>query len=235
MKLPKKKLAIKNTWSNSPMTKNILFDFDGTLSDSGKSITNSVLHALEKSGIDISDLSQKELEKFIGPPLHQSFQDFYGFSQQQSAQAVAHFREYFNEKGIFENEMYVGIPDMLKTVKDSGYNLYIATSKPQVYAKQILNDFGIDHFFTDIVGSDLSEKSSNKTEIIKAVLANNSLTPETCIMVGDREHDIFGAHQCNMKAIGVLYGFGDLPELEAVKADHIVATIPKLTELLITL
>lgn len=218
------------------MIKNILFDLDGTLSDSGKSITESVAYALEKSGIDRSSFSLKDLEKFIGPPLQQSFQTFYGFSKEETMQAVDFFREYFNKIGILQNEMYSGVPQMLQSLQTLGYTLYVATSKPEIYAQKILEDFGIAHFFLDIVGSSLSHNAdSSKITIIRTVLTNHSLLPETCIMIGDREHDIFGAHQCGMKAIGVLYGFGDKEELEAVNADYIVSTVPELTALLETI
>lgn len=217
------------------MIQNILFDLDGTLSESAVGIINSVLYALEKMEIDTSDIVPQSLLKFIGPPLKTSFQESYNFSQEEIAQAIVYYREYFNESGIYQNEIYPGVPEMLSTLQKSGKSLFVATSKPEFFAKQILENDKLSHFFAQIVGSPLEENSCTKSDIIKMVLDNNHLDPNTCIMVGDREHDIFGGHENHMKAVGVLYGYGSLDELNAVKADYIAKDTNELTQILLSL
>lgn len=217
------------------MIENILFDLDGTLSASALGITNSVLYALEKSGVDTSSITPQSLLKFIGPPLQASFQEFYHFSQEETLQAIVYYREYFNEKGIYENEVYPGVPEMLDTLKKSGKSLFVATSKPTFFAKKILENDNLSHFFLEIVGSPMEKNSYTKSDIIKEVLENNCLSPANCVMVGDREHDIFGGHENNIKTIGVLYGYGSLDELTVVKADRIAKDTQDLTQILLSM
>lgn len=217
------------------MIQNILFDLDGTLSESAVGITNSVLYALDKMGIDTSDTTSESLLKFIGPPLQSSFQEFYHFSQEDAAKAVVYYREYYNKKGIFQNDVYPGIPEMLKTLKANDKSLFVATSKPEFFAKQILENDNLANFFIQIAGAPLNESGCTKSDIIRTVLDTNHLDPADCIMVGDREHDIFGGHENHIKAIGVLYGYGSLEELEAVKSDYIAKDTSELTQILLSL
>lgn len=209
----------------------ILFDLDGTLTDPGIGITNSVMYALKKYNIDITDRSK--LYKFIGPPLSESFENFYGFSKEQSNAAVGFYREYYKDKGIFENFMYEGIQELLKKLKTNGKVLYVATSKPTVFANQILEHFGLSEYFTDIVGSELDGTRVKKNEVIQYVIEKNNITDfDKCVMIGDREQDIIGAKTCNIKSIGVLYGYGDQNELENAGANDIVNDIDELAKIL---
>jgi phosphoglycolate phosphatase len=209
----------------------ILFDLDGTLTDSAIGITNSVMYALEKYGIVVSD--RNELYKFIGPPLWDSFEKYYGFSKEEAKTAVEYFREYYRDKGIFENLVYDGFEDLLKTLKDNNKILIVATSKSEVFAKQILEYFNIAKYFTYIAGSNLDGTRVKKGEVIKYALEScNIIDLSKTIMIGDREHDIIGAKEVGINSIGVLFGYGDRNELEKAGADFIVATVADIGKVL---
>ena len=150
--------------------KNILFDLDGTLTDPGVGITNSVAHALRKYGITVDD--NRELFKFIGPPLHESFEAYYGFSKDEAFTAVEYYREYYRDRGIFENLLYDGIPDLLKFLHSRGHILAVATSKPEIFAKQILDHFTLGKYFTCITGSNLDGTRTKKAEVIDYALSS---------------------------------------------------------------
>ncbi len=210
----------------------ILFDLDGTLTDPVVGITNSVMYALKKYGIEVSNRS--ELYKFIGPPLWDSFESYYGFSREEAKNAVEYYREYYREKGIYENSVYDGIEDLLKRLKEKNKILIVATSKPEVFAKQILVHFDIAKYFTYIAGSNLDGTRVKKGEIIKYALENCNITDlSKAIMIGDREHDIFGAKEVGISSIGVLFGYGDREELEKAGADFIVATVEDIGKVLL--
>ena len=213
----------------------ILFDLDGTLTDPGIGITNSVMHALNHYGIHVADRS--ELYKFIGPPLSQSFERYYGFSTEDAHHAVEVYREYFAVKGLFENLVYPGIEELLKELKAQGKVISLATSKPEVYAKQILEHFNLDVYFDFISGSLLSGERVDKGEVI--TWAIDSLRqmgvdcdPDQIVMIGDREHDIIGAHKNQIPAIGVLFGYGSKEEFQAAGADAIAETVADLHAML---
>lgn len=209
----------------------ILFDLDGTLTDPAIGITNSVMHALKKYGIEVGDRS--ELYKFIGPPLTESFEVYYGFSNEEAKRAVEYYREYFQDKGIFENLVYNGIEDLLKSLKKVGRKLIVATSKPGVYAERILDHFKLSQYFTGIVGSNLDGTRVKKYEVIKYALDNYNISDlSKVIMIGDREHDVIGAKEAGIKCIGVLFGYGDRTELEKAGADYIAATVGDIGEIL---
>lgn len=210
------------------MKRYIFFDLDGTLTDPMLGITSSVQYALSKFGISVRYL--KELIPFIGPPLKESFQRFYGFSDEQADEAVAYYREYFSPKGIYENEIYAGIPQLLEDLSDAGFELAVATSKPGVYAERILKHFGIDEYFSLVVGSELDGTRVQKAEVIQHVLDVYGIVGKDAVMVGDREHDIKGAAACGVTSIGVLYGYGSRTELMEAGADHIVTTVKELRE-----
>lgn len=210
----------------------ILFDLDGTLTDSGVGITNAVMYALQKFGIQI--LNRSELYKFIGPPLGQSFKNYYGFSEEETEKAVEYYREYYKDKGLFENFPYDGIEELLKTLKDKGKILLVATSKPEVFARRILEHFNMAKYFNFIGGSDMDGTRSQKAEVINYVLeSSNILDLSKAIMVGDREHDIIGAKKAGISSIGVLFGYGDREELEIAGADFIAATVEGIGEILL--
>lgn len=210
----------------------LLFDLDGTLTDPVLGITNSVMYALKKYGIEVND--RRELYKFIGPPLSDSFENFYGFSKAEAVNAVEYYREYYREKGIFENAVYDGIETLLKTLKDNGRTLLLATSKPKVFAEQILEHFKIAKYFTFVAGSNLDGTRVKKGEVIKYVLENcMNIDLSKAVMIGDREHDIIGAKEAGMDSIGVLFGYGGRDELEKAGADRIVESVAELGRVLL--
>lgn len=206
------------------MYQTILFDLDGTLTDPGIGITNSVQYALRKYGIQTDD--RAKLYKFIGPPLIESFMCFYGFPEEKAKEAVSVYREYYSEKGIFENQVYEGIDILLKELQQSGHRLCVATSKPEFYAKQILAHFDLEKYFTFVAGSTMDETRTKKSEVIRYALDSCSLeADDSVIMVGDREHDIFGAKEIGIASIGVLFGYGTRAELEQAGATHIAERV----------
>lgn len=212
--------------------KYMLFDLDGTLTDPQEGITNSVAYALEQYGIHVEDRSS--LNKFIGPPLKDSFMEYYGFAEDRAEEAVWKYREYFNEDGIFENKVYPGIPQMLQRLNDQGKILIVATSKPTVYAKRILKRFELSQYFADVQGSEMDGRRTKKEEVISYALEQNQITDNAqAVMIGDREHDIIGAKKCGLDSIGVLFGYGSREELEGCGAGQIVDTVQMLEDLLI--
>lgn len=209
----------------------ILFDLDGTLTDSAEGIINSLNHALNKLGIESK--SKEELSVFIGPPLVDMMMKVYGFSKEMAEQGLLHYREYFREKGIFENSVYDGVVQMLADLQKVGYKLVLATSKPEVFAKRILEHFDLDKYFYFVGGSDLEGKRASKSAVIGYALENLGIdNPEKCIMVGDREQDVFGAAKFSIDTVGVLYGYGSRAELEGAGAKYIVETAAALSYLL---
>ena len=203
-------------------------DLDGTISDPKEGITKSVAYALDYYGIKVENLDT--LEKFIGPPLSDSFQEFYGFDREKSLDAVEKYREYFKDKGIFENELYPGMEQLLKTITEQGGKIVLATSKPEVFAKRILEYFHIDKYFTFAAGSTLDTTRNKKADVIRYALDTLGIAPEEAIMIGDRKHDVIGAKENSMACIGVLFGYGDREELESAGADVIVETVEELEE-----
>jgi len=208
----------------------ILFDLDGTITDPKEGITKSVQYSLKNFGIIVDDADT--LTHFIGPPLRDSYKKYYGFSDAETETAVAKYREYFSEKGIFENTLYSGMDILLKNLHDAGKQLIIATSKPTIYAKQILEYFKIDLYFDFVSGSELDGRRSKKSEVIQYALDNmNISSTEKAIMIGDREHDIIGANEIGMDNIGVLYGYGNLQELTDAGVTYIAKSVCHLSEL----
>ncbi|MDE7244324.1 MAG: HAD hydrolase-like protein [Oscillospiraceae bacterium] len=210
----------------------ILFDLDGTLTDSKDGIINSVLNALNHFGIQAE---RENMLRFVGPPLHESFQEYYGFSQEQIDIGIEKFREYFNAKGWLENLPYPGIEDLLKDLKAAGKTLLVATSKPEQFAVRILEHFGLAQYFDHICGAPVNEQQgARKSRVIENALSYCS-TPwqSDAVMVGDRRHDVTGAHEANLPVIGVLYGYGDREELEEAGADYIAADLTELKDLLL--
>lgn len=213
------------------MYQTILFDLDGTLTDSGQGILNSVAYALYQMGIE--EPNPENLKRFIGPPLYESFSRFYQLNPADTQAAVDAFRVYFKEKGMFENQLYDGVIPLLEALTEAGKTLAIATSKPEVFAKQILDYFGIAHYFDVIAGASLDNSRISKTDVITYALAQLDYNPQTTIMVGDREHDIQGAQANQLASIGVLYGYGTKQELEEAGATRIAQTVVDLKELLL--
>lgn len=201
----------------------ILFDLDGTLTDPGLGITNSVMYALRKYGMEVPP--RQELYSFIGPPLKQSFMRWCGFDEAEGEQAVKYYREYYRDKGLLENEVYDGIEDMLKALREKDKRLAVATSKPEEFAIRILEHFGLAQYFEVIAGDTLDFKRNTKADVIASALERLGVTDRSgVIMVGDREHDVIGAKAQDLPCIGVLFGYGSQEELEAAGAKHIAQT-----------
>lgn len=208
----------------------ILFDLDGTLTDPKEGITKSVEYALNKFDIQVDHLDS--LISYIGPPLFDSFIQLHGFTEEQALQAVAFYRERFSTVGLFENKVFDGIPQLLEELTNKGYSLYVATSKPTVFAEQILEHYKLDHFFKHIGGSNLDGTRSKKQEVIQFVLDQNGILPEEALMIGDREHDIIGAKGCGVESIGVTFGYGPEDELERAGADHIAYRVEEIVDII---
>ena len=210
----------------------VFFDLDGTLVDSGEGVRNSVVYALNKFGIEVEN--KDSLSCFIGPPLTVSFKTFYGFDDEKADTGVAFYREYYREKGIFEGYVYEGIEECLKRLKDAGKKIMVATSKPEVFAKMVLEKFGIAKYFDFIAGATIDEKTrSNKIEIMQYAFDSCGVLPKDVIMVGDRLFDIEGAKHFGMECIAVLYGYGSREEFEQYGAEYIVSTPSDVADLIL--
>lgn len=202
----------------------ILFDLDGTLTDSGKGIANSALYALKKFGIEVGD--PRKLYQFVGPPLLDSFMRYYAFKESEARRAIDYFHEYFVEKGIFENEVYNGIPQMLEQLRKMGKKLGVATSKPEPFAVRVLQYYGLEGYFEFICGGPLDEGKSGKEQVIAAALGLCKVYDKSkIIMVGDREYDVYGARKNGLDCIGVLYGYGTRDELVHAGALRLADTV----------
>ena len=200
-----------------------LFDLDGTLTDPGEGITRSVQYALAKFGITVEN--RRELYCFIGPPLHESFEKYYGFSAEDAFRCVDAYREYYAVKGIYENEVYAGIGEALAALKEGGVKISLATSKPEGYAKQILEHFELIGCFDAVAGSNMDGSRTKKAEVVaRALELLGSPDVRDCVMIGDREHDIIGGKAHGMDTVGVTFGYGSEQELTAAGATHIVHT-----------
>ena len=209
----------------------ILFDLDGTLTDSAPGILNSVRYACRKMGLALPE--EATLRRFLGPPLVDSFRELVGLSPAEADRAVAAFREYFPEKGIFENEVYPGIPAMLADLHSRGCKLILATSKPEEFARRIMEHFDLAQYFTAICGATMDETRTDKAEVIAYALDTAHITDKTgVVMVGDREHDVLGAKKNALPCIGALYGYGSRAELSAAGAAAIADTVADLHTLL---
>ena len=210
----------------------ILFDLDGTLTDPGQGITNSVAYALRKLGQPPPP--RAELDAYIGPPLAGSFEERAGLDRQTAQLAVSYYREYFSVTGIFENELYGGIDEMLSALKAAGATISLATSKPTIYAKQILEHFEIDKYFDAVAGSELDGRRVKKAEVIDYALELLGINDrDGVVMIGDREHDIIGANKCGVASVGVTYGYGSREELANSGAGHIVDSVKERTRYLL--
>ena len=239
-------VAIKKLQSENhvPLTRNyfsfynnfmfdyLFFDLDGTLTDPAQGITNSFIHALKYFGIEIP--SYEKLCSFIGPPLVDTFKTQFGFSDEQAAEGVKKYREYFAAKGLLENTVYPGIPELLSTLKQNGKKLVVATSKPEEYSIKIIEHFGLSQYFENVCGSLMDETRSKKDEVIEYAIERNHITDRSKIlMIGDRKHDMLGAKKCGISTCGILFGYGSREELQTNGADMIAGTVKDL-ELLLT-
>lgn len=212
----------------------ILLDLDGTITNPKEGITKSVQYALKSMNIYIDDLDS--LTKHIGPPLREGFKEYYGFNEEEIEAAVSKYREYYLDKGIYQNKLYDGMERLLTNLKQAGKYLVVATSKPEEMAEKILKGFHLEHYFDDICGATLDSSRADKESVIRYALEKNSITElDRVVMVGDRKYDIIGAKAVGIASIGVLYGFGSKEELTEAGADYIAATVDDLYEVIMNM
>ena len=199
----------------------LFFDLDGTLTDSKEGIINCVKHAMDTMGLDMPERP----ERFLGPPLYDSFAEYCGLDSEQVIEAVRIYRERYKNIGLFENSVYEGIPEMLERLKNDGRILFVATSKPEVFAVRILEKFGLSHYFRFIGGADINGSRNEKWEVIDYVLENNGITDKSSVlMIGDRYNDVNGAKKTGIRCMGVLWGYGSEDELSQAGADYFAET-----------
>ncbi|MGI6070673.1 MAG: HAD-IA family hydrolase [Blautia sp.] len=212
------------------MYRAILFDLDGTLTASGEGITKCVQYAMSKFGIYEPDLHK--LEVFIGPPLVGQFMKYCGFTEAQARQAVEYYRERYTDVGIFENEPYPGIGELLAELKRKGYLLAVASSKPTKFVLKVLEHFGLTGYFHEIVGAEMDGSRTQKAEVIEEALRRLGMEDqrEDVIMVGDKEHDVYGARQMGLKCVAVTYGYGTLEELTKANPYYFAESVEQLRE-----
>lgn len=210
--------------------KYLFFDLDGTLTDPMQGITRSVQYALRHFGIDEPDL--RKLCPFIGPPLADSFRERYGMSPADAETAVAKYREYYAPKGIFENEIYPGIPELLATTSAAGCVNVMATSKPTPFAEQIAAHFGFAQYFTLVSGSTFDGRRTTKADVIRYALDTLEIAPQEAVMIGDRRYDIEGAAETCLASIAVGWGYASPGELEAARPDRFAPDVETLRRLL---
>lgn len=202
------------------MKKYILFDLDGTLTESAPGIIRSVKYALDR--LAVGEYDENLLLKFVGPPLAESFKKFFGFSDEKALKAIDIYREYFSQKGLFENSVYSGIPQTLARLHDCGIKLAVATSKPEVFAEKILRHFSLADYFEHICGIPLEDEKMTKSQVVAVALDKLGVSDKSlAVMVGDRDYDAFGAHENQIECIGVTYGYGTEYELRCAGAEYI--------------
>lgn len=201
---------------------NVFFDLDGTLTEPFDGITNAVVYALKRFDIEVED--RRTLAVFIGPPLFESFSKYFGLSDDDAVRAVSYYREYYSEKGLYENKLYDGIVPLLQTLRSRGKRLFVATSKPEVFSVKIIERFGLDEYFEFTAGASLDKSRIEKADVIEYALRRGAVLAGRSVMIGDRKHDILGAKAHGLKSVGVLYGYGDRDELTAAGADFIAET-----------
>lgn len=202
----------------------IFFDLDGTLTDPAEGITNSFKHAIKSFGLEIPDY--KTLLSFIGPPLINTWKENFGFDDAQAAEGVKKYREYFADKGLFENRVYDGIPELLQKLRAMGKKLVVATSKPEIYSVKIIEKFGLTKYFEAVCGSLEDETRGTKAEVVAYAIQKCGFSnPEKILMVGDRKYDVVGAAENGIKCCGVLYGYGNRAELEKAGVAYIAENL----------
>ena len=209
----------------------LLFDLDGTLTDSTEGILNCLIYAIERMGFEVPE----DTNIFLGPPIRQSFAEFLGMNGEQVDEAVRIFRERYSDTGLFENRVYDGIPGMLERLKSGGKRLMVATSKPQVYAVRIFEKFGLAQYFEIVGGAELDGSRDYKDEVIEYVLAKAGITDRSSVlMIGDRRQDVLGAHKTDIECMGILWGYGSVEELTQAGADYIARTPQEAADMLLS-
>ena len=210
----------------------LLFDLDGTLTDPAEGITNSIRYALRTLGYEIPP--QSRLLSFIGPPLLDSFIDLCGCDATRARELVDTFRIYFKDRGILENQMYDGIPDLLASLRAAGYRIYLATSKPEEFARRVLDGFSLTQYFDGICGSEFDGKRDKKAEVIRYLLDSHKIGADRrLLMIGDTEYDVLGAAELSIPTLGVSYGYGSVSELISAGAISVLPSVAALKKYLI--
>jgi phosphoglycolate phosphatase len=201
----------------------IFFDLDGTLTDPLEGIARCIRYSLEQ--LAIPSPPDEELASYIGPPLRQSFAAICRSDDSELIErAIALYRERFSTIGLYENTVYEGVPEMLSGLRGMSFNLFVATSKPEIYARRIVEHFAFDSYFTDVRGNELGGRLDNKADLLHELLVSQRLSPEEAIMVGDRKHDVLAAQAHGIRSVGVTYGYGSREELTEAGADIICDT-----------
>lgn len=209
----------------------VLFDLDGTLIDSGRGVINCVLYALEKFGIHPA--TREELHPYIGPPLLFAFKEYHGLSEQEAEQALAYYRERYAVEGVYENDVYAGLYELLDALQQQGVHLVVATSKPEEFVRRILPHYELDRYFSFVAGDTFDKKRPNKEAVIAYVKQKYpSISADNTLMVGDTKYDVLGAHACGLPTVGVLYGYGQREELLASEADLLATDVAELRKIL---
>lgn len=209
----------------------ILFDLDGTLTNPRLGIGNSLKYALREMQLD--GYSDEILERFVGPPLQEGFKNLFGLNERNAQLATEHFRTYFGDKGLYENEPYAGISELLEELHFSGKKVYVVTSKLEKYAKMIVRHFGFDRYIDDLQGAEATGKHSGKGRLIAQLMERNSIVASaSVVMVGDTHYDLIGARENEISGIAVTYGFGTKETLKSCRPDYIVDSVAGLAELL---
>lgn len=206
----------------------VFFDLDGTLTDPKEGITRSIQYALERLSAPVPETD--ELLWCIGPPLRASLAQLLNDDDDAAGEALALYRERFTDTGLYENAIYAGIPEVLKKLKGQGKRLFVATSKPHVYAERIVEHFGLGECFEIVFGSELDGTRAEKTDLLQYAVAHTGTDPADAVMIGDRKHDMLGARNNDLYCIGVLYGYGSEAELQAAGAQQLASTPTELLQ-----
>ena len=204
------------------MYKAVLFDLDGTLNDSGIGIKNSFIYTLNKYNIKFN---HNDLDKLVGPPLHYSFTNYFDMSEEDATEAIKTYREYFKIKGLYENEVYPGVYELLETLKKNNVKLAIATSKPIKFTIDILKYFNLYEYFDYVSAAPIDDNTTTKSDIVRNAINNINVDKKDIVMVGDRQYDIIGANDNGIDSIGVLYGYGNLEEFKENNATYVVENV----------
>jgi phosphoglycolate phosphatase len=215
-----------------PYFSHVLFDLDGTLTNPRLGIGNSLKYSLGQMQID--GYSDEMLERFVGPPLQDGFKNLFGLNERNTMLAVEHFRNYFGEKGLYENEPYPGISELLEELHFCGKHVYVVTSKLEKYSRMIIRHFGFDRYIDDLVGAEATGKHSGKGQLICELMEKNRISASpSVVMIGDTHYDIIGAQENSISAIAVEYGFGIRGMLSKNNPDYLVSSVSELAELLL--
>jgi phosphoglycolate phosphatase len=214
-----------------PRFTHIIFDLDGTLTDPRQGIGNSIAHALNK--MNISGFNGSVPDGFIGPPLQQGFSELFGLNDRETELAVEYFREYYSAQGLFENQPYPGVMELLEKLDYAGKKMFLATSKLETFAVQICEYFGFSEYIIQLKGADYKGEKATKTTIIFDLLQKQKLLPlEKTVMIGDTVFDVIGGKQNDLSTIAVTYGFGKVDELLTAEPDFWAESVEELYEIL---